>query len=191
MKERSEYFYDWKKVLLDNGEVSKRVILVLGLLEEKDTVNTIVKDVSADKYGRRGKLFYDRKNRTKTLTLAYAICNPTDEFDLTQGVELAKKRIEKGDIIGKLTSTSRSMLNHDQIEAIISNEIYYIEDNIDTYIRPKRKKGDKVRRINKKNNAIDNVNTVNDKVPYVDPRNIVVGKNIVIRKKGTRNIPIE
>lgn len=71
--------------------------------------------------------------KKRNFTMAYAICNPEDEFSEEVGKAVAKSRLKR-DPIGVLTSTHCTMLNDDQCELLLFGELHYILDNIDKYL---------------------------------------------------------
>ena len=123
---------------LDNGFT----VVVYGELWEDGKVDGIA--VFPCKFTRDGKtvMEYDTKNntslwlknpysRTKHFNMGWAICNPDDEFDIEKGIEICKKRFRKND----LTTQCGTFLTEDMIYAILNNEIRYIENHWDKYVK--------------------------------------------------------
>ena len=69
-----------------------------------------------------------------TLTLSKAICHPDDAFNEEKGVQLAIKRIKKGEDIGKLTTEEYTMLTPDHCQMIVDHKAKYIANNYKHYL---------------------------------------------------------
>lgn len=74
----------------------------------------------------------------RNLTFGYAICHPTDEFNLEKGIKLAKKRC-KSDPNGVLHSTNVTMLTKDACEFYVFHKLVYIIQHIDEFIERRKK----------------------------------------------------
>lgn len=83
--------------------------------------------------GREGMVITEFTEKTRNFTMAYAICNPEDEFSESVGVSIAKSRIKRNPI-GTLTSTNCTMLNPDQCQTILENELRHISEHIEEYL---------------------------------------------------------
>ena len=70
----------------------------------------------------------------RKLTLGVSICHPSDTFDEQVGIDLAKKRIEKGDTLGSLETSDVTMLTEDAIMGEILVKLNHITSAIDEYI---------------------------------------------------------
>lgn len=91
-----------------------------------------------------GKLSFAEKLLHRTLTIGVAICSPDDEFDEAEGVRIAKRRIERGDGVGKIETNDVTMITDDLIIAELFGKLSYITSHIDKYInRRKKYSGDK------------------------------------------------
>ena len=81
-----------------------------------------------------GLVAYEAKRPTRKLTLGLSICHPSDKFNEQVGIELAKKRIERGYVLGELETHTMTMLTPDAVMAEIIVKLNHISANIDKYI---------------------------------------------------------
>ena len=135
MKEIKKFYSLYADAIDKYGH--KHVVTVGGMLtvvEEKETLtcNSQVKD----KFGKvyNGVTTFEKPWVVRHFGIARAICAPMDEFDINVGEELIKKRIEKGEVVGELNSTYRTMLNDDMCNILLVNELKYAVENIDKLI---------------------------------------------------------
>jgi len=113
------------------------VVTVVGKLEQTRKPTEITEAVPVEvKPGQffNGELKFKRKMFNRKLTLGLSICHPLDEFDVETGVEIAKSRIEKGEILGSLETSSVTMLTEDAIMAELLVKLEFIIKNIDDYL---------------------------------------------------------
>lgn len=82
----------------------------------------------------KGKLTFTKRTLHRKLTVGVSICHPTDKFDESFGIELAKARIEKGRDAGSVETNSVTMLTEDLVEAELLGKLSYICANIDSYL---------------------------------------------------------
>ena len=82
----------------------------------------------------KGKLTFTKRTVHRKLTVGVSICHPTDKFDESFGIELAKARIEKGRDAGSVETNSVTMLTEDLVEAELLGKLSYICANIDSYL---------------------------------------------------------
>ena len=68
--------------------------------------------------------------RTRYFNMGWAICSPEDKFDETVGIELCKKRFRKS----PLKTETGLFLTEDMINALLENEINYIEKNWSKFV---------------------------------------------------------
>jgi hypothetical protein len=66
--------------------------------------------------------------------LGASICHPSDKFDEQIGIDIAKKRIEKGEDLGVLETSNVTMLTEDAIMGEILVKLNHICETIDDYI---------------------------------------------------------
>lgn len=74
----------------------------------------------------------DRATILKKVTLGIAFCNPCDDFDLEQGVEIATGRAYKSE--KGLYSTEKGYINTELVSAFLAREITFIKNNPGKYI---------------------------------------------------------
>lgn len=119
-----------------NGE--KHVVTVVGKFEQYRERKMVEEEVDvALKPNSRvvGRLKYpSNKILTRKLTLGMSICHPNDEFDKEVGIELAKKRIANGEILGALETNDVTMLTQDAVMGELFVKLQHITKNIDKYI---------------------------------------------------------
>ena len=127
--------YIVKKNVTNNENV--RSLIVVGLMTEKN-VRKFNFEKDACLIGNKGELTADvifrNKVREKTLKIGYAICSSEDEYNENVGVAIAKKRAKKSPV-GVVSTTSFTMLQDDQCNALVENEANFIEKNLDKYIK--------------------------------------------------------
>jgi hypothetical protein len=121
----------------EGADGKNHVITVVGKLEQgKKTVEfteRIPVEVKENSYVN-GELKYSRRIMNRKLTIGASICHPLDRFDLEKGIEIAKARIEKGDDLGVLETSSVTMLTDDAIMAELLVKLQYMINNIDEYL---------------------------------------------------------
>jgi hypothetical protein len=121
----------------EGADGKNHVITVVGKLEQgKKTVEfteNVPIEVKENSYVN-GELKYSRRIMNRKLTIGASICHPLDRFDLEKGIEIAKARIEKGDDLGVLETTSVTMLTDDAIMAELLVKLQYMINNIDEYL---------------------------------------------------------
>ena len=81
-----------------------------------------------------GELKFSKKLFNRKLTLGMSICHPLDVFDVEKGVEIAKSRIEKGEVLGSLETSSVTMLTDDAVMAELLVKLNYVTDHIDDFL---------------------------------------------------------
>lgn len=106
----------------------KHTVVVVGLWEAKKVLKT--KSIS----NNGNTLICKIPTKEYTLTLGRAICHPEDTFVKEVGVELALKRIKRGDSIGKITTENYTMLTGNTCQAIVNSKAEYMAENITKYI---------------------------------------------------------
>lgn len=134
MSERRK-MYVVKKTISNNENV--RSLIVVGLMTEKN-VRRFNFEKDACLVGKKGELTADvifrNKVREKTLKIGYAICSTEDKYDENLGISIAKKRAKRSPV-GMVSTTSFTMLQDDQCNALVENEANFIEKNLDKYIK--------------------------------------------------------
>lgn len=130
-------FYDAHAVCIDSkGE--KHVVTVVGKFEQTRKRQTVEESVPIEVKPNSfvyGKLTYPSiKVLHRKLTLGVSICHPSDTFDEKVGVDVAKKRIEKGEVLGALETNNVTMLTEDAIMGEILIKLNHICETIEDYI---------------------------------------------------------
>lgn len=133
---RPKFYHAWAKATSQDG--TPHYITVVGKLEQGKKSELIAENADVP-YGKnkisKGILTYDYKKFNRKLTLGLSICHPHDRFDENVGVDIAKKRIEKGDTIGVLETSNLTMLNEDAIMAEIIVKLNYISIHLEKYLK--------------------------------------------------------
>lgn len=127
--------YSTTKEVIDK-EGGKHVITVVGSVTRRRRKVDHVKDAYVEignKSVLKGILSFKEKRIDKQLTMAMSICHPHDTFDEEVGIKLATSRLKKYDI-GKVETSSLSMLDSQMVNAMISAKADYIADNIDKFL---------------------------------------------------------
>lgn len=120
---------------ITNGEITRNVVVV-GIMKEKNTNKYHIKRNTCLKNSKNGTIadvIYKNRVREKVFKIGYAICNTEDSYDKNVGIKIAKSRARKSPV-GVISTTSFSMLQDDQCNALIENEAKFIEANIEKYI---------------------------------------------------------
>lgn len=121
----------------EGADGKNHVVTVVGKLEQgKKTVEfteNVPIEVKENSYVN-GELKYSRRIMSRKLTIGASICHPLDRFDLEKGIEIAKARIEKGDDLGVLETSSVTMLTDDAIMAELLVKLQYMIGHIDEYL---------------------------------------------------------
>lgn len=113
------------------------VVTIVGKLVQSKKMTEFTESVPVEfKPGAyiNGELKFSRNLFNRKLTLGMSICHPLDTFDVEKGVEIAKARIEKGEILGALETSNVTMLTDDAVQAELLVKLQYIIDHIDEYI---------------------------------------------------------
>lgn len=133
---KQKFYSMWQKATDSNGNV--HYVTVVGKFEqtrERQMVQEVVPVELKENSFVDGVLSYpSNKLLKRTLTLGVSICHPMDEFDEEVGKRIAKSRIEKGQTLGSIETSSVTMLTEDAIMAEIYVKLAHISDNIDEYI---------------------------------------------------------
>lgn len=127
--------YSTTKEVVDK-EGGKHVITVIGSLTKRRRKIDHIKDAYVEigkKSVLKGTLSFKEKRIDKQLTMAMSICHPHDTFDKEVGIKLATSRLKKYDI-GKVETSSLSMLDSQMVNAMISAKADYIADNLDKFL---------------------------------------------------------
>lgn len=124
-----------------NGK--KHIVTIVGQFSQHKESFPVVKETEVGTPNQKKIspciLIYKEKKNVRVLQYAYSICHTDDldDFSEDKGVEVALKRLKRGDIIGELTTTYCTTLCPDQIEMIIMAELMHVTHHIDKYINRK------------------------------------------------------
>ena len=140
MKKRRKTYLKTGHAYVGNGR--NATILVYGELWETETVDGIfVQRVGLSRDGKRiiecgsgsvGVLGAPYA-KTKYFNMGWAICSPDDEYNEEISIKIAKLRFLKS----PLSTQSGTFLTNDMINAILDNEIRFIQNNINKFYHPK------------------------------------------------------
>lgn len=140
MKKRRKTYLKTGHAYVGNGR--NATILVYGELWETETVDGIfVQRVGLSRDGKRiiecgsgsvGVLGAPYA-KTKYFNMGWAICSPDDEYNEETGIKIAKSRFLKS----PLSTQSGTFLTNDMIDAILDNEIRFIQNNLSKFYHPK------------------------------------------------------
>lgn len=131
----TRFYHVYGQTKTEDGE--RHVVTIVGKLEQTREPNEITEIVEVEGKPNqfvKGELKYKVKQLKRTLTLGMSICHPTDTFDEEVGVEIAKKRIERGEILGTLETSYVTMLTEDAIMAELLTKVNYVLSHIEDYI---------------------------------------------------------
>lgn len=131
MNKKVKYYHLYERCFdADNNE--HIVTIVAKVTEGQVKADTVEKTrVKNNKGGLiDGLLIYPRNSFNRKVELGVSICHPNDDFDEEFGVELAKSRINHGDIIGTIETPNVSMLTEKAVMALILVELNYLCDHI-------------------------------------------------------------
>lgn len=128
--------YVIKKTVTNDG--IERKLIVVGLMIENTVKKyNFEKDaclVAANKWEEfTADVIVRHKVREKNLRIGYAICSDEDEYDEELGISIATRRARRNPV-GVITTTSYTMLQDDQCNALVENEANFIEKNLSRYI---------------------------------------------------------
>lgn len=132
---KTSYYHLYGNAVGADGK--NHVVTVVGKLEQgtkvKEFNETVPVEVREGSFVD-GKLTFKRKMFGRKLTLGLSICHPLDTFDEEYGVEVAKGRIERGETLGSLETSSVTMLTEDAVMAELLVKLQYVMDNIDKFL---------------------------------------------------------
>ena len=132
---KEKFYHAWAKATSSNGD--EHYVTVVGKFEQSRK-EKIVQDVVPVETKPNtivdGILTYGVKNLNRKLTLGVSICHPSDTFNEEIGINIAKKRINRGQDLGQIETSNVTMLTEDAIMAEILVKLNHICQNIDEYI---------------------------------------------------------
>lgn len=122
----------------EDSKGAKHTVTVVGKLEqtrERQMVQEVVPVEVKEGSFVDGVLTYpSNKLLSRKLTLGVSICHPHDIFDENIGIEIAKKRIERGQDLGSIETSDVTMLTEDAIMGEILVKLNHIVENIDDFL---------------------------------------------------------
>lgn len=139
MQERQETIVKEFLITDKNGEVHKAIMVgvlnVIKFTEYKDTTKVIeCKDKLTTITTE-----WEEKCVRKDLSLGLAITNPTDEYNYSFGVQVAKGRaLKENKRLGHIASNARGMLGTSMCIAIMEQQINFIQNNQDLFVKVKQ-----------------------------------------------------
>ena len=132
---KEKFYHAWAKATSSNGD--EHYVTVVGKFEQSRK-EKIVQDVVPVETNPNtivdGILTYGVKNLNRKLTLGVSICHPSDTFNEEIGINIAKRRINRGQDLGQIETSNITMLTEDAIMAEIIVKLNHICQNIDEYI---------------------------------------------------------
>ena len=132
---KEKFYHAWAKATSSNGD--EHYVTVVGKFEQSRK-EKIVQDVVPVETKPNtivdGILTYGVKNLNRKLALGVSICHPSDTFNEEIGINIAKKRINRGQDLGQIETSNVTMLTEDAIMAEILVKLNHICQNIDEYI---------------------------------------------------------
>ena len=132
---RIKYFHLYGNATAEDGK--NHVVTIVGKLVQSKKMTEFAEAVPVEfKPGAYidGELKFKRNIFNRKLTLGMSICHPLDTFDIEKGVEVAKGRIERGESLGSLETSSVTMLTDDAVMAELLVKLNYVTDHIDDYL---------------------------------------------------------
>lgn len=132
---KEKFYHAWAKATSSNGD--EHYVTVVGKFEQSRK-EKIVQDVVPVETNPNtivdGILTYGVKNLNRKLTLGVSICHPSDTFNEEIGINIAKRRINRGQDLGQIETSNITMLTEDAIMAEILVKLNHIVENIDEFL---------------------------------------------------------
>ena len=132
---KEKFYHAWAKATSSNGD--EHYVTVVGKFEQSRKEEIVQDVVPVEKNPNTivdGILTYGVKNLNRKLALGVSICHPSDTFNEEIGINIAKKRINRGQDLGQIETSNVTMLTEDAIMAEILVKLNHICQNIDEYI---------------------------------------------------------
>jgi hypothetical protein len=132
---RIKYFHLYGNATAEDGK--NHIVTIVGKLVQSKKMTEFAETVPVEfRPGAflDGELKFKRNIFNRKLTLGMSICHPLDTFDIEKGVEVAKARIEKGESLGSLETSSVTMLTDDAVMAELLVKLNYVTEHIDDYL---------------------------------------------------------
>ena len=132
---KTKFYHVYGKTTTDNGQT--HLITIVGKLEQKRKRTEVKEKFSLEVKPNSfvdAEMKYKIKRLNRKLTLGMSICHPLDDFDEEVGVEIAKKRINKGLVLGSIETSDVTMLTEDAIMAELVVKLNHVMENITEYL---------------------------------------------------------
>lgn len=132
---KTKFFHLYGNATAEDGK--NHIVTIVGKLVQSKKMTEFAETVPVEfKPGAYidGELKFKRNIFNRKLTLGMSICHPLDTFDIEKGVEVAKGRIERGESLGSLETSSVTMLTDDAVMAELLVKLNYVTDHIDDYL---------------------------------------------------------
>ena len=132
---KEKFYHAWAKATSSNGD--EHYVTVVGKFEQSRKEKIVHDVVPVDTKPNTivdGILTYGVKNLNRKLTLGVSICHPSDTFNEEIGINIAKRRINRGQDLGQIETSNITMLTEDAIMAEILVKLNHIVENIDDFL---------------------------------------------------------
>lgn len=132
---KEKFYHAWAKATSSNGD--EHYVTVVGKFEQsrkEEIVQDVVPVETKPNTIVDGILTYGVKNLNRKLTLGVSICHPSDTFNEEIGINIAKRRINRGQDLGQIETSNITMLTEDAIMAEILVKLNHIVENIDDFL---------------------------------------------------------
>lgn len=132
---KEKFYHAWAKATSSNGD--EHYVTVVGKFEQsrkKEIIQDVVPVETKSNTIVDGILTYGVKNLNRKLTLGVSICHPSDTFNEEIGINIAKRRINRGQDLGQIETSNITMLTEDAIMAEILVKLNHIVENIDDFL---------------------------------------------------------
>ena len=132
---RVKFFHLYANATAEDGK--NHIVTIVGKLVQSKKMTEFAETVPVEfRPGAflDGELKFKRNIFNRKLTLGMSICHPLDTFDIEKGVEIAKGRIERGESLGSLETSSVTMLTDDAVMAELLVKLNYVTEHIDDYL---------------------------------------------------------
>jgi hypothetical protein len=135
MSKKVNFYHVYGKVKTDDGDT--HVVTIVGKLEQSREKVEITQPITVETKPTcftQGEIKYNVKLLKRKLTLGLSICHPSDTFDEEVGIEIAKRRIEKGEELGSIETNDVTMLTEDAIIAELMVKLNHVMGEIGSYL---------------------------------------------------------
>lgn len=132
---KTKFYHIYGKAVDSKGETHHvTVVAKLYQTRHKEIVHEPTQVETKPNCFSEGLLTFEVKRLKRKLTLGLSICHPSDTFDEQIGIDIAKKRIKRGENIGELETNDVTMLTEDAIMGELFVKLQHITNHIDDYI---------------------------------------------------------